>query len=129
MSDARGRVGLMLGTFVLATIARGGAAQSPAVEIATGTNIPLATGATLEFRAVNGEASFLDAPGDQVVVEYARDVPADVKIFMLTTPDGVTVCTVYATADPKKPTECLPSGKGRLAAGKPIQGRDGGRAE
>ena len=118
MSDARFRVGLVLGTCVLAAIARGSAAQSPAVEIATGTNIPVAAGATLEFRAVNGEASFLNAPGDQVAVEYARDVPTDVKIVTLTTPEGVTVCTVYATSDPKRPTECLPGGKGRLAAGK-----------
>ena len=93
-------------------------AQTPATEITTGTNIPLAAGATLELRAVNGEASFLKAPGDQVVVEFARAVPADVKIVTLTTPQGVTVCTIYASYDPKKPTECLPDGKGRLAAGK-----------
>ena len=118
MRDTCRRVGLALATFVLAGLARGGAAQSPPVEIATGTSIPLAAGATLEFRAVNGEASFLNAPGDQVVIEFARDVPADVRIVTLTTPDGLTVCTVYASSDPKKPTECLPGGKGRLAAGK-----------
>jgi hypothetical protein len=118
MSDVCRRVGLALATFVLASMARGAAAQSAAVEIASGTSIPLAAGATLELRAVNGEASLLNAPGDQVVVEYARDVPADVRIVTLTTPDGVTVCTVYASSDPKKPTECLPGGKGRLAAGR-----------
>jgi hypothetical protein len=111
-------VGLVLGTFVLAAMARQAAAQSPAVEIATGTHIPVAAGATLEFRGVNGEASFLNAPGEEVVIEYARDVPADVRIVRLTTADGVTVCTVYASSDPKKPTECLPGGRGRLAAGK-----------
>ena len=93
-------------------------AQTPATEITTGANIPLAAGATLELRAVNGEASFLKAPGDQVVVEFARAVPADVRVVTLTTPQGVTICTVYASSDPKKPTECLPEGKGRLAAGK-----------
>ena len=118
MSDAGCRVRLVLGTLVLAAMAREGAAQSAAAEIATGTNIPVAAGATLELQAVNGEASFLSGPGDQVVVEYARDVPADVKIVTLTTPDGVTVCTVYASSNPKTPTECLPGGKGRLAAGK-----------
>jgi hypothetical protein len=117
MSDARCRVGLVLGTLVLAAIAREGAAQSAAVEIATGANIPVAAGATLELQAVNGEASFLSGTGDQVVVEYARDVPADVKIVTLTTPDGVTVCTVYASSD-SKTTECLPGSKGRLATGK-----------
>jgi hypothetical protein len=118
MSDARCRVKLVLGTLVLAAMARDGAAQSAAVEIATGTNIPVAAGTTLELQAVNGEASFLSGSGDQVVVEYARDVPDDVKIVMLTTPDGVTVCTMYASSNPKTPTECLPGGKGRLAAGK-----------
>ena len=118
MSDARCRVGLVLGTLVLAAMARQGAAQSAAVEIATGTNLSVAAGATLELQAVHGEATFLSAPGDQVVVEYARDVPADVKIVTLTTPDGVTVCAVYASSDPKVSTECLPGGKGRLAAGK-----------
>ena len=119
MTDARGRVGLGLATFVVAAMAHAGAAQSPAVEIATGATIPVAAGSTLVFRGVNGEASFLSAPGDQVVVEYARDVPADVRIVALTTTDGVTICTLYASSDPKKPTECLPGGKGRLAAGKP----------
>jgi hypothetical protein len=118
MRDARYKVAPALATFVLAAMARGGAMQAPAVEIATGTTIPVAAGATLELRAVHGEASFLAASGDQVVVEYARDVPADAKIVTLTTPDGVTVCTVYVSSDPKKPTECLPGGKGRLAAGK-----------
>jgi hypothetical protein len=108
----------VLGLLIAAAMTEGGAGQSTAVEIATGTKASVAAGATFELRAVNGEASFLDAPGDQVVVEYARDVPADVKIVMLTTTDGVTVCTVYASADPKKPTECLPGGKGRLASGK-----------
>jgi hypothetical protein len=121
MINARCRVGLVLGTLVLApmAMARQGAAQSAAVEIATGANIPVAAGTTLELQAVNGEASFLSAPGDQVVVEYARDVPADVKVVMLTTPEGVTLCTVYTSSNPKKPVECLPGGKGRLADGKP----------
>ena len=65
-----------LGTLVLAAVAREGGAQSAAVVIATGTNIPMTAGTTLELQAVHGEASFLSASGDQVVVEYARDVPA-----------------------------------------------------
>src|SRR5690349_7896660 len=121
MTDARGRIGVVLGTLVLVAMAREGAAQSAAaaVEITTGANIPVAVGKTVELQAVHGEASFLSAPGDQVVVELARDVPADVKIVTLTTPDGLTVCTVYASSNPKSPTECLPGSKGRLASGKP----------
>ena len=119
MSDPGRRVGLVLGTFlVVSSMAPVGAAQSPALEIDRKASIPVPAGATLELRAVNGEASFLGAPGEEVVIEYARDVPADVKIVALRTADGVTVCTVYASSDPAKPTECLPGGKGRLAAGK-----------
>lgn len=119
MADTRRRSGLVVGTLALAAMAGLGAAQSPAGEIATKTSIPMAAGATLEFRGVNGEASFLAAPDDQLVVEFARDVPADVQVIALTSPKGVTVCPVYSSSDPKKPTECLPGGKGRLAAGKP----------
>jgi hypothetical protein len=102
---------------VTAVLARGGAAQT-AVEIATGAKFDVAPGGTVEFRGVNGEATFVGAPGTQVVVFYARDVPADVKIVTFSTPAGLTVCTVYVSTDPKKPTECLPGGKGRLAAGR-----------
>src|SRR5688500_3136113 len=118
MSDARRWVKLVLGTLVLAAMARDGAAQSAAVAVATGTNLPVAAGATLDPQDGNGEASFRSGSGDQVVVEYARDVPDEVKIVTLTTPDGVTVCALYASSNPKTPTECLPGGKGRLSAGK-----------
>ena len=70
MSDARRCSALLLVTSVL--FAGAAAAQTPATEIATGANIPVAAGAMLELRAVNGEATFLKAPGDQVVVEFAR---------------------------------------------------------
>jgi hypothetical protein len=118
MTDARWCVPVALAMCVHAASAGIAAAQTTTTEIATGVKIPVTAGATLELRAVNGEASFLKAPGDEVVVEYARAVPADVKIVTLTTSDGVTVCTVYASSDPQKPTECLPDGKGRLAPGK-----------
>jgi len=118
MSDAVRRLGFLVGLAVLVGIAGDARAQPAAVEIATGAHIPIAPGNTIEFRAVNGEASFLPASDEQAIVEYARDVPADVKIVTLTTPEGVTVCTVYASSNPKTPTECLPNGKGRLAAGK-----------
>jgi hypothetical protein len=96
----------------------GSVAAQPQGDIATGTKFDVAPGASVNFRAVNGEATFLETPGNQVVVFYARDVPADVKIVTFTTPQGLTVCTVYVSTDPKKPTECLPDGSGRLAAGR-----------
>lgn len=116
MRDARS-TRLLFGVLTVVALAGGAAAQTP-VEIATGARFDLAPGATVDLRAVNGEATFLEAPGTEVAVFFARDVPAAVKIVALTTPEGLTVCTVYASTDPKKPTECLPGGKGRLAAGR-----------
>jgi hypothetical protein len=52
------------------------------------------------------------------VIEYARDVPAGVEVVALKSAEGVTVCTVYPSSDPAKPTECLAGGKGRLVVGK-----------
>jgi len=126
MIDARRSVRLVLGTWlVLAATASGGAAQSPAVEqsgaveLERKASLPIAAGATIEVRAVNGEATFLGDGGNEVVVEYARDVPADVKVVALTTPEGLTLCTLYASTDPKKATACSADGKTPLATGKP----------
>jgi hypothetical protein len=115
----RRRIAVMLGILMATAMTRDSGAQSAAAEIASGATFPVAVGATVEFQGVNVEVSFLKAPADQVVVEYARAVPADVKIVTLPTAAGVTICTVYASSDPKKPTECLPESKGRLAVGKP----------
>lgn len=119
MSDPCRRIGPVLGAMVvMISLAAAATAQTTAVEIERKASFPVAAGATVELRAVKGEASFLPAEGEEVVVEYARDVPADVKVVALTTGNGLTVCTLYASPDPTKPTECLPDGKGRLAPGK-----------
>ena len=77
----------------------------------------------MHFAAVNGEAFFSETPEDAIAVVFARDVPQDVRVVMLKTPDGVTICTVYVSTDPKKPTECLPGGEGRLVAGETKKSR------
>lgn len=116
MRLARHRMAMVF-TVAMAALPRASAAQS-ATEVATGATMAVASGATVQLRAVNGEASFVTAPGDQVVIEYARAVPADVKVVSLATAEGLTICTVYTSSDPKKPTDCLPGGKGRLSSGK-----------
>lgn len=113
-----GRVTAAACAIAVMTGLAGGAAAQTAVEIATGATFDVAPGGTIEFRAVNGEAAFVQAPGAEVVVFYARDVPTDVKVVTYSTPAGLTVCTVYVSTDPKKPTGCLPGGQGRLAAGR-----------
>lgn len=126
MRHARVVAVISLSTFQLWLLSSAGAAQSSAVEITSGTTLSMAAGATLEFRGVNGEASFIGATSDKVVVEFARAVPADVKVLSLTTPAGVTLCTVYASADAKKPTGCSADGKMRLTPGK---GKDASRVQ
>jgi len=111
-------VGLVFGMLAAAALTHPAAAQTPSDKIASGSRLLVAAGKTFELRALNGEASFLQAQDEKVLVEYVADVPADVNVVALTTPDGVTVCTVYPSPDPKKTTECLPGGKGRLANGK-----------
>jgi len=108
---------LILIALLCSALARNAAAQV-ATEIATGTSVPLAPGMTVQLFAVNGEASFLKAPGDQVLIEFARTVPADIKVFMVKTTTGLTVCSVYPSTDPKKPTGCGAGGTGQLANGK-----------
>jgi hypothetical protein len=109
----------MLGAMLAASLARGGDGPGVAEELLNqSTSIPVASGATVELLAVKGEASFLPSKDDKVLVEYAKAVPAEVKVVAVTTPAGITICTVYASSDPKKPTECLPGGKGRLSVGK-----------
>lgn len=118
MKKGRVSTGLVFGMLAAAVWAQPAAAQAASDEIASGTRLPLAAGKTFELRAINGEAAFVEAQDEKVLVEYVADVPADLKVVALTSPDGITVCTVYPSPDPKKPTECLPGGKGRLANGK-----------
>jgi hypothetical protein len=126
MRDARGRRGIVPGLFLLALTARAAGAQTPAVEaveVVTGTKIPVARGATLHVAAVHGEAFFSETAEEEIAVVFARDVPQDVRVVVLKTPDSVTICTVYVSTDPKKPTECLPGGGGRLLAGETKKSR------
>jgi hypothetical protein len=116
----------MTGLLVVALMSRGAGAQTPgaeAVDIVSGTKIPVARGDTLSLAAVSGEAFFSETTEDEIAVVYARDVPQDVRVVMLKTPQGVTICTVYVSTDPKKPTACLPGGEGRLVAGETKKSR------
>ncbi len=112
-------IGWMVGATLAASLAQGADGPGVAEElVGQTTSFPIASGALVELLAVKGEASFVPSDDDKVTVQYARAVPAEVKVVAVKTAAGITICTVYASSNPKKPTECLPGGKGRLSAGR-----------
>jgi hypothetical protein len=90
------------------------------VELPVGTqSLPIATGALLELFGGSGYMILKKAAGDQATITIAKaPLAADVRVMMVTRPEGVTICTVYPSKDPKKPHECLPGNKGRIYQGK-----------
>jgi hypothetical protein len=73
---------------------------------------------TLELRGVHGEITLLKAKGDDVTLSITRTTEGDEpRLEMLRHDHGVTVCTVYASPNPKKPNECAPGTKSRLTEG------------
>lgn len=84
------------------------------------TTLTLAKDSRLEIKNVNGEITLTRAAGAQAIVSVARDSgTVEPQIAMVTHDQGITICTVYPSSNPKNPTECLPGNKGRLAQGNP----------
>jgi hypothetical protein len=80
--------------------------------------IKIAKGATLELRGVQGEITLLKAKGEDATLSITHTTAgAEPRLEMLTHDRGVTVCTVYASPNPKKPNECAPGNKSRLTEG------------
>ena len=74
---------------------------------------PLAAGRRLEVKGVNGSVRAVAARGGEAVVNATkharRSDPEDVKIEVVESEDGVTICAVYPT--PRRAREenvCLP---------------------
>jgi hypothetical protein len=100
------------------------AAPAPQVleraEVATDgpLTLKIARGATLELKSVVGEITIVKAKGDEVTVSITRTpAGAEPRLEMLTHDRGVTICTLYASPNPKKQNECVPGDKGQLTAG------------
>lgn len=80
--------------------------------------IKMAKDATLELRGMLGEITLVKAKGDDVTLSFKRTSEgAEPQVEMLTHDRGVTICTVYASPNPKKPNECAPGTKSRLTEG------------
>jgi hypothetical protein len=89
-------------------------------ELPVGTeSLPIASGALVEVFGGSGYLILKRAAGDQAVITIAKaPLAADVRVLAITRPDGITVCTVYPSKDPKKPHDCLPGGTARIYQGK-----------
>jgi hypothetical protein len=95
-------------------------AQGTEIRVGEPATVELPSGARVEVSGGNGHIWLKRATGPHVVVSVVKSkLAADVPVTMVKTPEGVTICAVYPTADPKKPHACVPGGKGRLYAGNP----------
>lgn len=77
-------------------------------------------GTRIEIRNVNGDVRA--RPGSDGLVRVqavklgADDDPSDVRIEVLKTPQGVTVCAVYPDVPGRPPNRCLPGPNGQLSS-------------
>ena len=73
----------------------------------------LAAGQTVEIRGINGYVHATPATGGDVQVgalkHARRNNPADVKIQVVPSAQGVTICAVYPSSG-SRPNECRPGG-------------------
>ncbi len=86
---------------ILAALAAGLLVAAPAAAQDFHWNGRLAAGKRLEIKGVNGSIRAVAATGDQIDVSARktsrRDDPDEVKIEVVPSEDGVTICAVYPT--------------------------------
>ena len=110
----------ILGLLVIVLPDPSSVAQSTEIRVGEPATVELPSGARVEVFGGNGHILLKKATGPNMVVSVVKSkLAADVPVTMVKTPEGVTICAVYPTADPKKPHACVPGGKGRLYAGNP----------
>jgi hypothetical protein len=78
---------------------------------------PLASGQTIEIKGINGDVRATASSSGEVEVTAARSArrsnPADVRIEVVPSAGGVTICAVYPTVPGRAPNRCEPGGEGR----------------
>jgi len=79
---------------------------------------PLASGATLEVKGVNGRIAARPASADKVELTALkhgrRSDPEDVRIVVVEHAGGITLCAVYPAPVGAPPNECAPGEAGRM---------------
>lgn len=75
----------------------------------------LPQGRTLEIRGINGDVTAGPARGNTIEVTAEktarRDDPNSVRIEVVQSEAGVTICAVYPNAEDSRPNECAPGGE------------------
>src|SRR5688572_28671177 len=93
---------------------RPASAQTTELRVKEPITVPLPSGARLEVYGGSGYILLQKATGADVVVSVVKSMLAETApVMMLKTTDGIPICAVYPSTDPKKPHECVPGGKGR----------------
>ena len=101
---------------------RSAIAQTSEIRVGEPVTVELPSGARVDVFGGSGYILLKKAAGSQVTVSVVKSkLAADFPVTMLKTSEGITICAVYPSEDPKKPHECLPGGKGRLYAGNPTK--------
>jgi hypothetical protein len=96
--------------------------QTSEIRVGEPATVELPSGARVAVYGGSGHILFKKAAGSQVVISVVKSkLAADVPVTMLKTPEGITICAVYPSNDPKKPHACEPGGKGRIYAGNPTK--------
>ena len=116
------KIVVLLGLLALLPPDRVALAQTSEIRVGEPVTVELPVGARVEVYGGSGYVLLKKAAGSQVAVSVVKSkLAADVPVTMLKTSEGITICAVYPTEDPKKPHECVPGGKGRLYAGNPTK--------
>ncbi|HUR20404.1 MAG TPA: hypothetical protein VMZ90_06305 [Vicinamibacterales bacterium] len=114
------RTAAVLALLAVVLPARPARAQATEIRVKEPVTLPLPSGARVEVYGGSGHILLKKASGPDVVVTVVKSqLAADMPVMMLKTPEGITICAVYPSKDPKKPHECVPGGKGRLYEGNP----------
>ena len=108
-------IGIVAGGLTWLTWGRGPTPQRPGQDFQWRGH--LAAGQTVTIRGVNGDIRALPASGGDVEVTAVKRArhsdPDEVKIEVVPSGDGVTICAVYPGRYHGEENECLPGGGGR----------------
>ena len=80
----------------------------------------LSAGQAIEIKGINGDVSASPSSSGDVEVTASKSArrsnPAEVRIEVVPTSKGVTICAVYPDAPGKEPNRCAPGEEGRMSA-------------
>ena len=101
----------VFGVLALVLPDRRSMAQTSEIRVGEPATVELPSGARVEVYGGSGHILLKKASGPHVVVSVVKSkLAADFPVTMIKTPEGVTICAVYLSEDPKKSHACVPGG-------------------